>query len=293
MAFITLTTIGFAEVHNLSMAGRMFTILIAFVGIGSVAFVASRVAGMVLMGHVIRQKNIARKIKKMRNHYIICGYGRIGKRMVSNLTQRGKDVIVLERNSEIVHDLTERGIPVVHGNASDERALERAGIKVAQGLITVLPVDGDNVFVTLVARDLNPDLFILARTTYTRNRRKLLQAGATEVVAPSDVGADRMAQVILRPNVDRFMTHVIEVSNASLMMEEVKVKPGSLLAGKTLADSRFRQNFESIVIAVIKESEETMRFNPGPHERIDAGDILIVIGSSKMTARLEAEACSP
>ncbi len=291
MTFITLTTIGFAEIHNLNTGGRLFTILIAFVGIGSVAFVAARSAQLLLAGQLLRQRQMKRKIKHMHDHYIICGYGRIGKRVAADLQIAGTPFVVLERDQELVTAMQQAGIPAMAGDAEDEETLRQAGIENAQGLITLLPVDSDNVFVTLVARELNPRLFILARTNHSKNRRKLLQAGAAQVVAPSDVGADRMAQVILRPNVDRFMAQVMKTSDLGLMMEEVPVEKGAWLAGKTLAQARFRQQFEAIVITIIKGLTGEMKFNPGPNDRIEAGDILIVLGSQEMIHRLEREGC--
>lgn len=293
MTFITLTTIGFGEVYPLSLAGRWFTIVIAFIGIGSVAFVAARWARILLLGYMLRQRQITRKIKKMRDHFIICGYGRVGRRMVANLMAQGKPIVVLDRNDELIQALHAEGIPGMLGDASDEDTLHQAGIAVAKGLITLLPTDSANVFVTLIARELNPDLFILARTTYTRNRRTLLQAGASEVVAPSDVGADRMAQVILRPSVDRLMSHVMEAADASLLMEEVIVQPGSFLADSSLANAHFRQNFNAIVIAVINGFTGEMTFNPSPHNTIGAGDVLVVLGSKEWILRVSVDGCSP
>ena len=291
MTFITLTTIGFAEVYTLSTTGRLFTILIAFVGIGSVAFVAARSAQVLLAGELLRQRQMTRKIRKMHDHYIICGYGRIGKRVAADLQTAGKAFVVLERDEELVQAMQDTGIPALTGDAEDEETLRQAGIALARGLITLLPEDSDNVFVTLVARELNPNLFILARTNHSKNRRKLLQAGAAQVVAPSDVGADRMAQVILRPNVDRFMAQVMKSSDLGLMMEEVPIEPHAWLAGKSLAQARFRQKFDAIVITIIKGLTGEMKFNPGPNDRIEAGDVLIVLGSQEMIHRLRREGC--
>ena len=291
MTFITLTTIGFGEVKALSTVGRFFTILIAFVGIGSVAFVAARSAQLLLAGDLLRQRQLARRIKHMHDHYIICGYGRIGRRVAADLRHAGKAFVVVDLNEERIAEVQEEGMPALLGDAEDERTLRKAGIENARGLITLLHEDSDNIFVTLVARELNPALFILARTSDAKNRRRLLQAGAHKVVAPSDVGADRMAQVILRPNVDRVMAQVLKASSLSLQMDEVKVEPDAPLAGKSLAESQFRQQFDVVVITIIKGGSGEMAFNPGPDHQIDAGDILIVLGSQEMIGRLSEEGC--
>ena len=291
MTFITLTTIGFGEIHELSNLGRVFTIIIGLTGIGTVAFVAGRAAQLLLASEALRQRHMLRKIRTMKNHYILCGYGRIGRRVAEDLQHAGQDFVVIDHDEERIEALQDAEIPCVLGDAEDDDVLQEAGIERAAGLIITLPEDSTNVFVTLVARELNPDLLILARTSDEKNRRKLFQAGASKVVAPSDVGADRMAQVILRPNVDRFMEQVLKTSALGLQMEEVHVEEGAPLAGKTLAASHFRQQFDAIVIAVIKNDTAEMTFNPSPHDRIEAGDVLIVLGSSEMIRRLRREGC--
>jgi voltage-gated potassium channel len=147
--------------------------------------------------------------------------------------------------------------------------------------------------VTLTAREMNPDVFILARTIDHRNRSKLDHAGADKVIAPSEVGADRMAQVILRPNVDQFMERVLHASALSLQIEEVEVKPGAPLSGQTLSESNFRQRYDAIVIGMIDRSEGTMKFNPAPSDRIQEGDVLIVLGDPDMIHSLRKQGCTP
>ncbi len=292
MAFITLTTIGFGEIHTLSTAGRLFTIVFAFVGIGSVAYVAARWKRLLLASQLMRQRQRARRIRSMRDHFIMCGYGRIGRQVAADLLAADRTIVVLDTSVELTRELHEQGVPAIHGDATDEDILIAAGITRARGLITALPADSMNVFVTLVARELNGELFILARTNDERNRRKMLQAGATHVVAPSNVGALRMAQVILRPNVDRFLSHIMKANDLGLIMEEVRVEPGSFLAGKTLSEAKFRQHFDAIVVTVIRGADMEMRFNPGSQARIHGGDMLIVLGNHEMVARLEKEGCS-
>ena len=291
MSFITLTTIGFSEIQPLTTPGRLFTIFIAFVGIGLVAFVAARAAQALLAGQILSQRQMMHKIKHIRDHYIICGFGRIGKRVATDLQHAGQAFVVIERSEDLVKTMHEEGILALVGDAEEEATLQKAGIEQARGLITVLPEDSTNIFVTLVARELQPHLFILARTSTSKNRRKLFQAGATEVVAPSDVGADRMAQVILRPSVDRFMAQVMKADDLGLMMEEVPVHPRASLAGKTLAQARFRQQFDAIVIGIIKGQSDVLTFNPGPRDAIESGDTLIVLGSQEMIRRLRHEGC--
>lgn len=286
MTFITITTIGFGEVRSLSIAGRFFTIFIGTAGIGIVAFVAARTAQLLLTNQRLRQRQILRKINRMENHYIVCGYGRIGRRVVEDLQRANELFLIIDRQEEEIQYLVDHNFPAIHGDAEDEEVLQQAQIDKAKGLIVALPEDSANVFVTLVAKELNSDLFILARTNDHKNERRLLQAGATKVVAPLDVGADRMSQVVLRPNVDLFMERVLRTSAMGLQMDEVIIQEGSPLAGKSLATSNFRQQFDAIVIGILEAQSQKMKFNPSPHDRIEAGDVLIVLGSDEMISRL-------
>ena len=303
--FITLTTIGFTELNDgLSTMGRLFTVIIAFLGIGTAAFIATRSAQLFISNPRFRERRSARIIARMNNHYIICGYGRVGRRLAQDLERAGKPFVVIDLAEAETQELHEDRIPYVQGDARNEEILQEAGIEQAYGLLVTLPEDSANVFVTLTAREINPDLFIVARTNDHRNRGKLLTAGASKVVAPIEVGADRMAQVVVRPNVDRFMERVLQTGALGLQMEEVHVQPGSALAGKSLSESNFRQQFDAIVIAVIDAQndsgdaaagaadEEDMHFNPSATTRIEPGNILVVLGSRDMIERLRLEGCS-
>ena len=292
MSFITLTTIGFSEVHSLTVAGRLFTMFFAFVGIGSMAFGAARGAQLLVSADRIHQRRLTRLLRRMRDHFIVCGYGRIGRRVVQDLRAHGKEVVVVERKGSLIAELRNEGIAYFEGDATDEKTLVGSGITHAKALITVLPQDSTNVYVTLVGRDLNPDLFILARTTHVNNRRRLLQAGATKVVAPTRIGAIHMAQVILRPHVDRFLTHVMKVEESGLIIDEVLVEEGSFLAGQSLASAHFRQHFDTIVLSIVNGTTGGMQFNPGPRDMINAGDRLIVLGSGEMVEVLTRDGCS-
>ena len=293
MTFITLTTIGFTEVHELSSAGRFFTIFIAIFGIGSAAFIGTRSAQLLLTSQRLRERHMQRRLDRIEDHFIICGYGRIGMRIARDLAQSDKEFVIIDRSDEVIEDLDETNYLHLQGEAEEEKTLMEAGINRAKGLILALPEDSANVFVTLMARELDPDIFILARTTYYRNRRKLLHAGADKVVAPDEVGADRMAQVILRPNVDQFMEEVLRTGALGLEMEEVEVKAGAPLAGKTLAESNFRQRFDAVVIGILDGSSNDLKFNPSPRDKLKEGDILVVLGSNEMIQRLRSEGCTP
>jgi voltage-gated potassium channel len=293
MTFITLTTIGFSEVHPLSDFGRLFTEFIAITGIGIVTFVAARSAQLLLASERLRERRIMKQIQNLNDHYIICGYGRVGQRLAEDLRSYERPFVVIDRSEDEVERLKEDNCLHVQGDAEQEDTLIEAGIESARGLILTLPEDSSNVFVALTAREMNSNIFILARTIDHRNSSKLLRAGANKVIAPSEVGADRMAQVILRPEVDRFMEQVLHANALSLQIDEVKVCAGAPLAGQTLAESNFRQQFDAIVIGMIDSDNGEMMFNPEPTEVIEEGDTLIVLGDSEMIRNLREQGCTP
>ena len=291
--FITLTTIGFGEIHELSTAGRLFTIFVAMLGIGSVAFIAGRSAQLLLAGRRLREARMKKKIGYMKHHYILCGHGRIGKRIADHLAHSDVSFVVIDHDKEEIKHLREKGFPFIEGDAEDEETLLEARIRSAKGLILALPEDSANVFVTLVAREINPSVFILARTNSLKNRRKLIHAGANKVINPDEIGADRMAQAILKPRVDEFMDQVLRSGELGRMLDEVTVGRGSSLAGNTLAQSRLGERFDVRVIAVIAGETRKARFDFSEHETIRENDTLIVMGSPETIRNLHEEGGLP
>ncbi len=291
MAFITLTTIGYTEVDELSNAGRIFTMIYGLVGIGSVGVVTYRWARLLIAGSLIRSRHRMHRIRHMKDHYIICGYGRVGRDVTNALLRANKPLVVLDKDESVTERLNASGILAVTGDAIQDRALLDAGIENAEGLIILLPDDAQNVYVTLVAREKNADLFILSRASDALNRQRILQAGASQVVSPVQVGAERMAQVILRPHVDQFMSQVLQAEDLGLGMEQVVVEKNSRLDGKTIREVDFRQSWETMIIAMIKKSDAKMHFYPKPDDPIEHDDTLIVLGSMDMIERLVREGC--
>ncbi len=293
MTFITLTTIGFSEVTPLSGAGKVFTIAISIFGIGIVAFMATRTAQVLVRYQRLQDRFMARKIERLDHHYVVCGYGRLGRRIVADLVDAGHPFVVIERDPERTAWLAEADLLYVEGDAEDDDVLQEAGVARAQGLILTLPEDSANVFVALTAKELHPGLFTLARTNQHKNTQKLLRAGVDKVISPYEIGADRMAQVILRPYVDQFMEKVLHVGALDLRMEEVRIEAGSLLDGKSLAECDFRHRFNAVVIALLHEDTHEWRLNPNPTDPMRAGDILIVLGNLDMIERLRSEGGMP
>ena len=233
-----------------------------------------------------------RSTPPLKDHLILCGLGSIGRRLGRELIDVGKRFVAVDCDRDVVEEARSMGFTCLLGEAENEETLLQAGIEEANGLILALPDDSDNVFVTLTARELNRGIFILARANYSYNQRKLLRAGADNVVAPEDIGADRMAQVILQPVVDEFIEKVLGMRGLGVAIEEVRVEEGAPLAGKTLVGSQFRQHFETVVLAVWDEKRGELKYNPSPDTTLQAGDVLIVIGSGAMIDRLRRKGCT-
>ncbi|MDX1438269.1 MAG: potassium channel protein [Rubricoccaceae bacterium] len=295
MTFITLTTIGFAEVAPLSNEGKMFTMALASVGIGTFAYIASRTVQSIVTNQLWRSRLMKRKIDRLSGHFIVCGYGRLGQRVVRDLTAAGKNVVVIDRQDAKALQLEEAGIPFIQDEAEEESTLREAGIEGAAGLILVLPSDAANVFVALTAREMRPgpDLFIVARTNEQTAISKLVRAGVDKVVSPLEIGGDRIAQTILRPHVDRFMEKVLGIEVLDFNLEELRVLPGSLIAGKSLAEIEFKKRFNAIVVGLLKHGETTWRYNPDASLPVDAGDTMIVLGPMDMIEKIRTEGCAP
>jgi voltage-gated potassium channel len=290
MTFITFTTIGFAEVRHLSTAGRFFTIAISVFGIGLVAFIAARAAQLIITGLPLRERHNRKHIARMTDHYILCGYGRLGQRLADDLAQAGRAFVVIDRDASAIEPLMQAGLPHVVGEAEEEHVLRQAGLERARGVILALPEDALNVFVTLVVREMRPNAFVLARVNQSKNRRKLAHAGADQIIAPDEVGAERMVRAILRPNVDRFFEAVTQGGGGGLELDEVEVGPGAPLEGRTLAQSGVRRAYDTIVVAVVRALET--HYNPPADFRLQARDVLIVLGSADQVARLRREGCT-
>jgi voltage-gated potassium channel len=297
MTVITLTAVGYEEVHPLSNPGRAFTSFILFGGITGLglwfAFLTSFIVELDL-ANVFRRRRALRQVKKMNNHVIVCGAGRTGNQVVEELLMAGQPFVVIERDPEKVKQLQDLlpDITVIEGDATVDHFLEEAGIQAARGLIACLSADTDNLFVCLSARDQKPDLEIVARAYEEQTVPKLYRAGANHVVSPNASGAIRMASFMVRPVVVSFLDVATRSPDLTLRMEQETVSQSSPLVGKTLADVRLPQNTGLIVIGIRKknppgaEEETTYVFNPQADTRLDPGDIMIVLGKPEQIDKL-------
>lgn len=292
MTAIVVSTVGFGEVYQLDTFGRVWTFFVILIGVGTVGLALSSLQALVVSGDVRRfmgQRRLESEISQLSGHIIICGYGRMGETVVSELKGMRARIVVIDKVPEVIRKADEEGLLYVLGNAEDEETLLSAGLKRAKALVSVLPSDADNVYVTLTARGYRRDMTIIARAEQQSTVHKLNRAGATRVVCPEVTGAARIAHILMKPHFVDFVESVAR--EMELELDEYTVQPGSPAAGKTLRQAAIRQRVGGMVVA-IRRADGKMLFNPEPDQLIEAQDTLLMIGQSGMSSRLEAWAKS-
>ncbi len=292
MALITLSTVGYAELHPLSEAGRLFASVLILVGVTvtlvSITLLGDFIIKLELADYFGRRRN-KRMLGKVKNHYIVCGLGRVGRGVIGELQNANAPIIAIDKDPDGAGWASDQGIPTLVGDSTEDATLIEAHIKAAKGLVAALSSDADNVYVTLSARGLNADLLIAARATDDSAEDKLRRAGATTVLTPYTYIGHRLAQSMLRPHVLSFLdiATVFRDSDLELEFEQIRVSESSRVAGKSLQDADFREDYGVIVLAVIKPDGD-MQFNPLATTRIEARDLLIVMGERAKLQGLEA-----
>ncbi len=289
MTVITIATVGYSEIHHISDMGRIFTMVIIFLGVGFSLYVAGAVVQLMVEGQIraiLGRKRLNNKINHLKQHHIICGYGRIGQVLCKHIRHKPIDFVVVEMNEELIPTMEADQILFLTGDATDEAVLLNARIKEAKGLVAVLGTDAQNVFLVLTARQLNPNIFIIARSCESRSKSKLLAAGADAVESPYDMGAMSMAQRIIRPTVTSFLNLALASQSKEIQMEEIPITPESHLVNVMLKDSEIRSAYNLIIIA-IKKDDGQMNFNPSFDTLIEAHDTVIAVGEAINLQRLE------
>ncbi len=280
MVVITLSTVGYTEQSHLHAIEKLFTIVVIVTGITLVAYTFGGLIQMVTEGEIQRALGVMRQEREMERvtqHVVLCGYGRMGQMVAEQLQQHQVPLIVVDHEPERVAEAQKCGFLCLLGNAVEEEVLKRAGIQRARTLVTALPGDAENVFITLTARNLNPRLRIIARGEYFTTRNKLIQAGADRVILPAAIGAQQIAHIILRPSTVELLELVTTPGMVDYHLDECQVPESSSLVGKTVQEVDARRAFGLLVVA-IKRAEGQMHFNPGPELPFQAGDTIIVMG---------------
>lgn len=283
MTVITISTVGYKEVGELSDTSKLFTIALILCGVGSIAIAGSSALEWMIEQHSsqwARRRKMNKLISAIKGHIIVCGYGRMGRHVVNELEPHDADFVVIEKDPAVCEAIIEKGMKTVNGDATDEAILESAGIKQASALVAALTTDADNLFLTLTAHGINPDLKIIVRAGEQSSHAKFLRAGATRVVSPYAIGADHIVQLLLRPRVVDFIELVTQQGAVELNIDQIGLKPDSPLCGKTLAESRARQTLGRMILAIKKKNGETI-FDPAPNTLLEPDDVLITVGRGR------------
>ncbi len=290
MAVITIATVGFAEVHPLSEAGRAFTILLIITGI-SVQFVAlATIVDYLSGGHLIQTlegRTMARRIDSLSGHAIVCGIGRVGSVVARSLAESGCDFVVVDTSDEAEATCRTEEWLLVKGDAAEEDTLRAAGIERAKSVVTAVDSDADNLFVTVTARALNPALFIVARSSHETSEQKLLTAGADRVITPNVIGGRRMAGMVMQPVVSDYLDLVAHGEGVEFRLQEYAIDASSQLVGRTLSEARVREKTGVYVLAV-RGSDGRIEANPDSGFRFAAGDHAVALGTESQLASFAA-----
>jgi len=290
MTVITIFTVGFKEVRELSPQGQVFTIFVILGGAGTALFAFTKIAEIAFEGGINkfwRRKRMEKKLKNLKDHYIICGHGRMGKIVRERLEEEKLPFVVIDNKEEKLEDLKQTNSCLfIEGDATHEDILTKAGIKKAKGLAALLPTDADNLYLVLSAKLINPSLFILSKAMDEEAERKILQIGANKVVSPYKLSGLKIAQGLIRPTLVDFMDLIIRRKELALYMEELVVKKDSKLVNRNLTECDIRRTANVIVVAMKKPGKD-IEFNPSPDSKIKTGDILLVLGDKNAVNQFE------
>jgi len=289
MTVITYSTVGYGEVHNISKAGEIYTMFLIFLGVGFYLYVASAIIQFMVEGKIrliMGRRKLDWKINRLKDHYVICGYGRIGRVLCETLKDADIDFIVIDNDERLRPTMDADRVLYICGNAADEGVLLKAGVTRAKGIVAALATDTDNVFLILTAKQLAPHIKVMARASGRGSKIKFKAAGADFVESPYEMGAIRMAQRIIRPSVTSFFDQAFTSKSKDIQMEEISVSASSPLNNVMLKDSGIRQNYDLIIIA-IKTSDDAMMFNPSFKTWIKAGETVLAVGEPKNLKLLE------
>lgn len=288
-ALLSVTPLGHGLMPPLSRAGRELNAFLLVCGVGVVGYAASIATRFVFegeMGRVFWRRKVERRVARMEGHYVVCGHGRVGRTVAEELGRHGVPFVIVERSEDAVRERIERGEDVILGDATSEGVLAQAGIERAKGLVAALESDADNLYVTLTARESNPSIRIVARTSDDAASARLKRAGADRTIAPTQIGGREMAQHLLMPAVVDFIHLATGKQNVELEMQEIHVQSGSGLCGVPFSDSPIRREHGVIVVAVNKTSGESI-FNPDSSYVVAEGDTMICLGHPDRLAAMQ------
>jgi len=295
MTVITLSTVGYNDVYPLTQRGEVFTIFLIILGVGGAAYTFTTITDYIVAGELhglLRRRRMRSKIERTKEHYIVCGYGRVGREVVAGLRENDREVVVIDKDPKALQPLDALAISYLVGDAADDEILRAAGIERASGLSSCLPEDASNVFVALSARALNPDLTIIARSNLPDSVRKLRIAGADQIVNPYLITGRRMAAELVNPTIVEFLDVVMQRGDLELRIEEITVGSQSSLDERTLAQCNVRGN-TGVNILAVRRKDGTIHTDLGPDFTLEAGDVLIGLGAPQQFNVLAKHAGDP
>lgn len=291
MTIITIATVGFKEVHPLSTPGMYFTVFLIITSFGIFAYAVSTITKYVVggaIGHYYKNRKVKNKIQQLKDHVIVCGYGRNGRQAVAELIDHEVPIVVIENDENTMEKILENpDLLYIHGDATKDEILSMSRTDRAKALITTLPVDADNLFVVLTARELNPSITIISRATNEHSDSKLKRAGATNVIMPDRIGGQRMAKLVAQPDVVEFLDYIMLQSSENVTLEEVSCsKLSSWFEGKSIRELDIRNESGANIIG-LKRSDNTFLINPLPEIQLSSLDKLFVLGTQIQVERLK------
>ena len=288
MTIITVGTVGFGEVHPLSNAGRAFTAILILLSLFGISYTVSVFTGLVVEGHLTHhweRRRMEQRVARLKHHFILCGYGRVGRQIAADFRRERRPFVVIDVNQGSLEQATADGLTVIYGNATEDAVLRRAGVERAHGLITAVAQDADNIFVTLSAHALRPDMPIVARANYEDAVPKLRLAGATRVVSPYTMAGRQMAMLAVRPAAVDFVDTLLGGAGSSLLLEDVRIAPGSALVGVCIADARAQFAGGATLTAIQRDGQ---LHAPAPDDLLlRAGDVIAIAGTDAQLRALE------
>jgi voltage-gated potassium channel len=275
------TLVGFRDTHPGDAGLKLFTIFYIIAGLVVVGMAFSNLLALLLEGDLkgfFRERRMQKRLNALQDHVIVCGFGKTGFQAAWELKQVGAPFVLIEKDESKSHNKRFAGELFIVGNAMDEAVLESAGISRAKGLITTLTTDADNVLVTLTARQMNPNLSIVARSAKLGTENKLKAAGADHIVSPYEIGGRRMASLLLTPDLLNYVDVILDQKQMEIAIEHILVRPESELVGRSMRDARMRDKTGALIVG-INRAMEGLRFNPTGSEVFEAGDVLLAMGS--------------
>lgn len=291
MTVTTIFTVGFGEVHELSRGGRVFTLVVIVLGVGTLLYGLGAMVEFVITGQLsgmFRRRVVRRRVDRLEGHYIICGYGRVGEAVAEQFRSDKAKFVVVDNEPDSIERAEAVGILVVRGDASTDEVLEAAGVTKAKGLVSAVGSDAGNIFIVLSARVMNPELFIIARSASTDAISKLRRAGASRVVSPYDIGGRKMATLMLKPLVSDYLEVVTGGGELAFLVEEFQLAQDCCVIGKSIENLDVRKKTGSTILAVQRASTGLFDTNPSPDATLHPGDKVIAIGTSAEISRLES-----